>query len=191
MLSQLCRDVRELEARLESGARYSMSSYTSSGGPDGHVYERRVERTIRGCYWERKEELRDSRAGVERLEVERRIGERARTVTKERIWGEERTRDTRRNMRTQAELDRFDDDWAARTLAPPRPSSSHPRVVAPTSSRNRATSSSRGGRRSVRARPRVQTPTGGGGGGGGGLVVQPTVSAKIVVPAANNNGPRK
>lgn len=113
----LGEEVKLLEAKLDSsdGMHYSKSTYKSEGGRDRHVFERRrMEVKMARDLSERHETMRDTRGGVERIEIERRIGNRSRTVIKQRCGDEEHTRDTFGEL-SDAERKRFDDDWTART----------------------------------------------------------------------------
>lgn len=115
-------DVAELIERLDSGADYSISTVTVSS-PDGHVYETYKSSTRQGRLHERRESLKDTRRGVERIAVSRSIGARSRTVTKERRNGTERTTDT---VPALADQNRFDDDWAALAAVKPLPTLAPP-----------------------------------------------------------------
>lgn len=113
----LGEEIKLLEAKLDSsnGMNYSKSTYKSEGGQDRHVFERRrMEVKMATDLSERHETVRDTRGGVERIELERRIGNRSRTVIKQRCGDEEHTRDTFGEV-SEAERKRFDDDWTART----------------------------------------------------------------------------
>lgn len=113
----LGEEIKQLEAKLDSsgGMHYSKSTYKSEGGRDRHVFERRrMEVKMATDLSERHETMRDTRGGVERIELERRIGNRSRTVIKQRCGDEEHTRDTFGEL-SEADRKRFDDDWAART----------------------------------------------------------------------------
>ena len=120
-----------------SSSSFTMVSSSTTFGGDGG-YSRTVTQSSRRSgsgptVSERREHLRDGR--TERSSCGRRIGDRSRTITKERdARGDERTLDTIEGMDADArELDGFDDEFArfsrggallGRAAAPPRRASS-------------------------------------------------------------------
>eukprot|EP00499_Haloplacidia_sp_CaronLabIsolate_P002316 CAMPEP_0196770616 /NCGR_PEP_ID=MMETSP1104-20130614/1240_1 /TAXON_ID=33652 /ORGANISM="Cafeteria sp., Strain Caron Lab Isolate" /LENGTH=244 /DNA_ID=CAMNT_0042140733 /DNA_START=1 /DNA_END=732 /DNA_ORIENTATION=+ len=122
MMDQMMRGMGGGMRPSNSGATfsYSSSSYVSSHGSGGQpvVVQRTVQHSRAGGAAETKEFFQDSRSGTERMKIQRRLGNRARTITKSRdARGNEESEDRIDNM-TDADLSRFDEEW--RTAASQR-----------------------------------------------------------------------
>jgi hypothetical protein len=60
---------------------------------------------------EKQESLRDSRSGVERISIQRKLGHKQRTLTKQRnVDGDVTTSEDLQNVEAE-EADRFDSEW--------------------------------------------------------------------------------
>lgn len=95
------------------GTSFAYSSSTvSMGGPGGPVYQRSItHRAGPGGVSETQESEVDSCSGVERLRVQRRLGDKARTVSKARYaGGREEHEDYIENMAAD-DVHQFDEAW--------------------------------------------------------------------------------
>lgn len=90
----------------------SSYSYCSSGGPNGQTYQRTTQSTMGpGGVAETHSTEKDSRTGTQKVLVERRIGDRSRTIVRERGRdGLETKTDTLNNL-TQEQAAQFDTEF--------------------------------------------------------------------------------
>lgn len=102
-------EIRDLEAKLDTGVAYSASTYSCHDPTSGRSASR--SEFAAAEVTERKEWVKDG--SVERLEIERTMDVRSRTVAKERREDRVTTFDSYQD-RESRDRARFDDEWTAR-----------------------------------------------------------------------------
>eukprot|EP00002_Diphylleia_rotans_P037949 TRINITY_DN8556_c0_g2_i2.p1 TRINITY_DN8556_c0_g2~~TRINITY_DN8556_c0_g2_i2.p1 ORF type:complete len:180 (+),score=34.17 TRINITY_DN8556_c0_g2_i2:277-816(+) len=110
----LMNEMMAAPMNMGSGASFSSVSYSSSqsgSGPAVHYSSSKTVRMGPGGVAEVHESVQDSRTGTEKITVQRRIGDQAYTVSKEKTrTGQERTSRHLENM-TEADASAFDQRW--------------------------------------------------------------------------------